>query len=180
MLSLSVDPGFVVRPALRSELPALAAIRRESWWAAYRGVLPQAELRGMDDQRTARRMAPVLGSTRQQILAAVDERGRARGYAWVGPHREGMRGIGGEVYELYLHPDEQGRGVGRRLLVEAIWWLVGRGLHPVVVWVLAANSAQHFYAACGGEPVARGTVTVAGRRLTRLAYAWRETLPLPG
>ncbi|MCA9648778.1 MAG: GNAT family N-acetyltransferase [Myxococcales bacterium] len=172
--------GHVVRPALRSELPALAAIRRESWWATYRDLLPEAELRGMDDRRTAARMASVLGSPLQQLLVAVDGRGVVRGYAWVGPHREGMPGHHGEVYELYLHPAAQGRGLGRQLLVEGIWWLVERGLHPVLVWVLAANPARHFYAACGGERVARGPVKVAGRELQRLAYSWRGGLPLPG
>lgn len=172
-------PAFMVRPALRSELPALATIRRRSWWAAYRGMLPEAELRRMDDRRTARRMAPALRSRLQRLLVAVDERGRVQGYAWVGPHRDGLSGHHGEVFELYLDPDVQGRGAGRQLLVAGIWWLVERGLHPVLVWVLAGNSARHFYAACGGELVAQGLVTVAGRELTRLAYSWREGLPLP-
>lgn len=97
----------------------------------------------------------------------------------MGPHREGYDGHRGEIYELYLHPRAQRQGAGRQLLVMAIWSLVEQGLHPVLVWVLAANPARHFYAACGGVQVGRGPVTVGGRALTRLAFSWQGALPLP-
>ncbi|MCA9707160.1 MAG: GNAT family N-acetyltransferase [Myxococcales bacterium] len=179
MLSLPVAPAHEVRPARATELLELAAVRRLSWWAAYRGVLPEAELRRMDDARTARRMAAALRARAQSLLVVEDRHGRPFGYAWAGPHREGLGGHRGELYELYLHPHAQGQGAGRSLLVAAIWSLVDLGLHPVLVWVLAANPARHFYAACGGVQVGQGPVTVAGRTLTRLAFSWKGALPLP-
>lgn len=142
-------------------------------------MLPEAELRRMDDRRTARRMAMALRAPAQQLLVVEDAYGRPLGYAWVGPHREGYGGHRGEIYELYLHPRAQGQGAGRSLLVAAIWSLVDRGMHPVLVWVLAANPARHFYAACGGVHVGQGPVTVSGRVLTRLAFSWQGALPLP-
>lgn len=180
VLSLGVDSTHGVRPARRSDLPALAAIRRQSWWAAYRGVLPESELRGMNDRRTAQRMARALMTDARSILVVEDGAQGRLGYAWIGPHRERYGGHRGEIYELYLHPRAQGRGAGRQLLVAAIWALVERGLHPVLVWVLAANQAQNFYAACGGERVGQGPVKVAGRMMTRLAFSWRDALPMPG
>lgn len=132
----------------------------------------------MDDRRTAQRMASALGSSRQGILV-VEEGQRRLGYAWLGPHRDGVDGHQGEILELYLHPGAQGRGVGRRLLVSGIWWLVDRGLDPVLVWVLAANRARHFYEACGGVRVGQGPVRIGGITLPRVAYSWRDALPLP-
>lgn len=179
MLALTSLHRLGVRTAHAHELPWLARIRRESWQAAYGGVLPEAELRGMDDGRTAARMARGLASSWQGINVVHDEHDTAIGYAWFGPHRERMSGHRGEIYELYLHPRAQGQGAGRRLLVDTIWSLVGRRLHPVLVWVLAANPARHFYSACGGVPIAQGPVTVAGKTLTRLAFSWADALPLP-
>jgi GNAT superfamily N-acetyltransferase len=179
VLALTTVSSSRVRVARAGDLPALAAVRRESWWKAYRGIVPADELRRMDDRRTAHRMASALGSPLHRILVVEDDDRCPLGYAWIGPHREGLGGHRGEILELYLHPTAQGRGLGRQLLVSSIWWLVDRDLHPVLVWVLAANPARYFYEACGGVRVGQGPVTVGGRTLLRLAYSWSDTLPLP-
>jgi GNAT superfamily N-acetyltransferase len=179
VLALTTDSPVRVRPARSGDLMTLAAVRRESWWAAYRALIPPAELMRLNDGRTAHRMATVLGSSTHRILVVDDDARGPVGYAWLGPHREGVAGHRGEVLELYLHPKAQGRGLGRRLLVDGIWWLVDRRMHPVLVWVLAANPARHFYEACGGVRVGQGPITVGGRVLTRVAYSWRDSLPLP-
>ncbi|MEM7159124.1 MAG: GNAT family N-acetyltransferase [Myxococcota bacterium] len=179
MLGLPTTTHAQIRPATRDDLLALAAIRRRSWQATYEGVVPDAVLRGMNDQRTARTMVRGIRARTEALLVAESPDGTRLGYAWVGPHRDGLPGHHGEIYELYLDPDTQGQGIGRQLLVAAIWALVERGLQPVVVWVLAANPARQFYEACGGEPIARGWVKVGGRQLPRLALSWRGGLPLP-
>ncbi len=133
----------------------------------------------MDDRRTVGRMKKALNGPTASLLVVESQPGTPLGYAWIGPHRERHHGHRGEIYELYLHPRAQGQGAGRQLLVSSIWALVDLGLHPVWVWVLAANPAQHFYAACGGMPMGRGPVQVGGRWLTRMAFSWRGALPLP-
>lgn len=179
MLALATNTPVRVRAARDSDLGPLAVIRRESWWAAYHRIIPHDWLRGMNDRRTAQRMAGVLSSSRDRILVVEDDDHGPLGYAWVGPHRGGVAGHGGEILELYLHPAVQGRGLGRQLLVTGIWWLVDRGMHPVLVWVLAANPARHFYEACGAERVGQGPVTIGDHTLLRVAYSWRDSLPLP-
>jgi GNAT superfamily N-acetyltransferase len=179
VLALSSDSTVRVRAARPGDLMALAAVRRHSWWAAYRGLIPHDELLRLNDGRTVRRMAAVLGSSVQRILLVEDREHGPVGYAWIGPHREGVADHQGEILELYLHPGAQGHGLGRRLLVDGIWWLVDRGMHPVIVWVLAANPARHFYEACGGVRIGQGPVTVGGRTLLRVAYSWQGSLPLP-
>ncbi|WP_266213531.1 GNAT family N-acetyltransferase [Paraliomyxa miuraensis] len=180
MLSLPVaESSTRVRVARLGDLRALAEIRRLSWWDAYRGLVPEAALRRMDDARMVRRMAHALAQRWHVILMVEDEHERPLGYAWIGPHRERVGDHRGEVFELYLHPRAQGRGAGKQLLVTAIWSLVEQGLHPVIVWVLAANPACRFYEACGGVRVAEGPVDVGGRVLTRVAYGWSDAFPLP-
>lgn len=179
VLGLPTNASARIRPATRDDLLALAAIRRRSWQATYRGVVPDAVLDGMSDRRSAHTMVRGTRSPLEAVLLAEGPDGTPLGYAWVGPHREGLPGHGGEIYELYLEPAAQGQGIGRQLLVAAIWALVERGLQPVVVWVLAANPARRFYEACGGEPLVRDTVKIGGRTLRRIALSWRGGLPLP-
>lgn len=112
-------------------------------------------------------------------LLVATQADRPVGYAMGGFQADGRLAFRGEIHELYIHPDHQRRGIGRALLARSIWTLVAHGLNPVMLWVLAQNTARHFYASCGGTLVARSPITVAGRRLPRLAYGWRDALPLP-
>ena len=59
----------------------------------------------------------------------------------------------GELLALYVDPDHWGRGVGRRLIVEARDRLADRGCQSAVVWVLRGNArAERFYRSDGWTP----------------------------
>ena len=181
MLALpTLDAPVRLRPARRGDVDALASVRIASWQHAYRTILPAAELRGMTMAASIAKFERALYRPRfdEHLLVATHD-DRPIGYAMGGIQPDRRLAFRGEIYELYLHPNHQHRGIGRALLARSIWTLVARGLNPVMLWVLARNSARHFYAACGGTLVANSRITVAGRRLPRLAYGWRDALPLP-
>ena len=72
----------------------------------------------------------------------------------------------GELKRLYLRREAQGRGLGRRLMEEALAWLEREGRRPVWIGVWSGNlRAQRFYARYGFEnsastnsPSARGAI----------------------
>src|SRR5918996_606118 len=55
--------------------------------------------------------------------------------------RRGGRGPSGEIYEIYLRPECQGVGFGRRLFRAARDRLGAAGLRRLLVWALADNAA---------------------------------------
>jgi GNAT superfamily N-acetyltransferase len=58
---------------------------------------------------------------------------------------------GAELEDLFVEPDEWRKGIGRRLLEEAVRRAVGAGARRLRV---AANArAQHFYEACGFQVI---------------------------
>jgi GNAT superfamily N-acetyltransferase len=181
MLALATDLGVTVRPAQLDDIPALVRLRRRSWQDAYRGVLPVIEVERATGPASAQRLRRAFeGRLRgQRLLVAERAGGGPLGYAWCGPQPIRTLEHRGEVYELYLDPDAQRRGVGSRLLDAAIWSLIDQGLHPVLVWVLAQNSARYFYEMRGGVVIAKGTIHVGDYVTTRIAYGWSESLPLP-
>lgn len=159
----------------------LARVRLASWRDAYAGIVPDAELQRMDARRSALRMHQAMRSRRGQVLLLVHQPEKPPfGYVWFGPQPDRGLGFAGEIFELYLHPDHQHQGAGRRLLSAALWQLAEMSLWPVLVWSLAENPARHFYEACGGRQVLAGTVEVAGRTLPRVGFGWDDVLPLPG
>jgi GNAT superfamily N-acetyltransferase len=59
----------------------------------------------------------------------------------------------GELLALYVDPGSWGKGIGRRLLVEARARLAGRGFVEAILWVLAGNErAERFYRVDGWRP----------------------------
>jgi ribosomal protein S18 acetylase RimI-like enzyme len=87
-------------------------------------------------------------------LTVAERAGRVAGFTYLGPHDpEEPDSAGpdvGELYAIHLDPAEQGRGVGRALMIDALATLHARGWRRAVLWVLADNThAQDFYARGG-------------------------------
>ena len=99
-----------VRGAKVSDAVAIADTHGEAWRAAYRGIIPGVEL-----EPVWWKSALCKGS-RVALLAFGDQ---IAGYATYGPNRARRLSYDGETYQLYLRPEFQGLGFGRRLFVAA-------------------------------------------------------------
>jgi ribosomal protein S18 acetylase RimI-like enzyme len=96
------------------------------------------------------------------------------GYANYGRNRARSLTYDGEIYELYLRPEFQGLGFGRRLFTAVRRDLAQGEIRGLVVWVLSDNeSAVEFYRALGGRPVARSCEKFGEKTLDLVAYAWQ-------
>jgi ribosomal protein S18 acetylase RimI-like enzyme len=56
---------------------------------------------------------------------------------WVPEDRDGA----GELFGMWVHPSWRGRGVGDRLVAEALAWVQQRDLKALDLWVVGANAA---------------------------------------
>jgi len=80
----------------------------------------------------------------------------------------------GEIYELYMRPEFQGLGFGRRLFTAARRDLAQNALKSRIAWVLSDNEkAVEFYRALGGKAVARSSEKFGTRVLDKVAFNWR-------
>jgi GNAT superfamily N-acetyltransferase len=148
------------RPAVADDAAAIARVHVASWNAAYRGVIADAAL----DELTEERLAP---EWRDEIerpeadgveVAVVEVGGRVAGYTRYGPARDDDldRSTVAEVYGFYLHPEAWGRGAGRALMDHVKADLRGRGFGSACLWVVQVNErAQRFYRALGFAPDGR-------------------------
>ena len=95
------------------------------------------------------------------------------GYANYGRNRARTLHFDGEIYELYLRPEFQGLGFGRRLFNAARRDLVQSGLKSMVIWALSDNEpATEFYRNLGGRMVARSSEKFGPKSLDKVAFAW--------
>ena len=95
------------------------------------------------------------------------------GYANYGRNRARSLHFDGEIYELYLRPEFQGLGFGRRLFTAARRDLAQSGLKSMVIWALSDNeTAVEFYRALGGRMVARSSEQFGAKTLDKVAFSW--------
>src|SRR6266705_5344595 len=160
-----------VRRAKASDAQAIAATHDDAWRGAYQGIIPGPELdklinrRGPDWWESA-----IRKGSRISILVFGEH---VAGYANYGRNRARSLYYDGEVYELYLRPEFQGLGFGRRLFTSARRDLAQSGLKSMVIWALSDNDpATEFYRALGGRMVARSSEKFGPKSLDKVAFAW--------
>ena len=160
-----------IRRAKSSDAAALAATHDEAWRTAYRGIIPGPELDKLINRRgTQWWEGAIRKGSRISILAFGDT---IAGYGNYGRNRARSLPYDGEIYELYLRPEFQGLGFGRKLFSAARRDLVQSGLQSLVIWALSdTEPAVGFYRALGGKAVARSSERFGTRTLDKVAFAW--------
>ncbi|HYZ40526.1 MAG TPA: GNAT family N-acetyltransferase [Stellaceae bacterium] len=167
---------ITIRLARASDARAIAGLDVETWRTTYAGVLATSYLVGLSERRREAGWRSVILREPRDVRVAVDPKGVILGFGSCGPNR-GDRTFAGEVFTLYVAPDWQNQGIGRRLLIALFRRLVAAGRHSAIVWVLRDNPARFFYERLQAQQVSRKSFTVGGMVVEALAYGWRD---LPG
>jgi ribosomal protein S18 acetylase RimI-like enzyme len=187
-----------IRPGLAADAPAITRVRRESWHAAYEGIIAAPVI----DRATATGgNAADPPPYRRTLVAETGEHPAVIGYASFGPERampsapatqpaaddpcvpvvpdggdpltaDGRAGRTGEVYALYVVPAWWSAGAGRALMDSALASLRASGYSRAVLWVLAANTrARRFYDRAGFAPDGASTILTALGDLLEVRYS---------
>jgi ribosomal protein S18 acetylase RimI-like enzyme len=162
-----------IRQARPSDAAAIASTHDEAWRSAYQGVIPGIELDKLINRRGSDWWdSAIRKGSRISTLVFGDT---VAGYANYGRNRARSLHYDGEIYELYLRPEYQGVGFGRRLFSAARRDLVQSGMKSLVVWALSDNDpAVEFYRSLGGRAVARSSERFGTRVLDKVAYGWNS------
>lgn len=167
MKTLSID----IRRADPQDAEAIAAVHDRAWRGAYAGIIPHRALNAMIGRRGPRWWANAI--RRSATVLVLEVGGEVAGYATLGRNRARHLGQGGEIYELYLSPEYQGIGMGRRLFEAARDMLTAHGFRGLVVWALEENApAVSFYLGAGGRDVAEGVEVFGSKALRKIAFVW--------
>jgi len=167
MKTLSID----VRRAEPSDAPEISEVHRAAWAQAYTGLIPHKPLTQMLERRNENwwRKAARGPAT----LLVLDVAGTIAGYATVGLNRAKALPQDGEIYEIYLRPEYQGIGLGRRLFGETRRLLKSLGCNGLVVWCLEdSENATSFFRRHGGHDLAEGMEDFDGAHLRKIGFVW--------
>src|SRR5260370_41729117 len=174
---------LAVRPAIIADVQAIARVDVETWQATYAGVLPDHLLVGLSERQRALVWSRFISRRPGDTIVALQrgvpeisqpEGGRVLGFGSCGPQRDEDIPFAGEVFTLYVDVDEQGRGIGRQILLALFARLVRCGLYSDAIWVLADNPARFFYDRVAGKAVGRRRLTVGRAEVDAIAYGWPD------
>ena len=167
---------ITIRPARPGDARGIAGLDVETWRTTYAGVLSSSYLVGLSVRRRQAGWHSVILREPRDVRVAVDDIGAIVGFGSCGPNRAD-RSFAGEVFTLYVAPDWQNLGIGRRLLIALFRRLVATGRRSAILWVLRNNPSRFFYERMGGQLVSRKALMVGGAAIEATAYGWRD---LPG
>ncbi len=166
-----VETVVTIRGARASDAQEIADVHDASWRDAYRGVIPGRELEKMIARRGPRWWhSAIVDGSRLSVLE-YDE--SIVGYASYGRNRVPSLPYRGEIFELYLAPEFQGVGFGRRLFDAARRDLANHGYGTTLTWALADNErAIGFYTHLGGRVVRRAEERFGSEPRGRVAFGF--------
>jgi ribosomal protein S18 acetylase RimI-like enzyme len=140
--------SIFVRDARLEDAEAAATIHVRTWQSAYRGQIPDDYLDSLDVASRIKSWKEKLSNPRprtKNLVAEVNQ--KIVGFCDLGKSRDddATNDIG-EVLAIYVDADFMGKGVGTKLINEAVQSLKDFGFKSATLWVLESNAkGRHFY-----------------------------------
>jgi GNAT superfamily N-acetyltransferase len=165
----------MIRSASTADAAEISGVQRDSWLAAYEGIIAHEimdRVTAPDDGARVRQVFRTRPWQRMVVAVAQNPTGQSPadqpgivGYASFGPELDvfapwphpvspaGRQGQVGELYALYVHPAWWSTGTGRALMDHVLAKVSSAGFPNVMLWVLERNArARRFYERAGFRP----------------------------
>lgn len=172
---------ITIRPAVLSDMIAVAKVRINSWRVAYKGIVSDEFLQAMSLEKSTQNFTRdfVNEGNPTFYLVAEDDVEGVVGFSTCGINREVDYAYQGEIYGLYLLESYWRKGIGKKLACYSAMWLHDCNLTNFVIRVLRENTATHFYQAIGGKLIDEGNVMIASQQLPIQIYGWDNNAVAP-
>jgi len=141
----------IVRPAVSADAAAIAKVRIETWRAAYRGMLPEDILRGLDQNKATVFFQAAIDDREadNHVLSGFDGN-QLCGFALWNRSAEEPSNVA-ELRAIYVLPSHQGTGLGSALFEHCRIDMRRAGFSAFLVYTLETNApAREFYRRRGG------------------------------
>jgi GNAT superfamily N-acetyltransferase len=158
---------------------ALAEFHNRVWHATYASIAPPEAVAALGIGRRRVQWAARMADPDPPSAVLIAESGdRLAGICAVSPAMPGRFAGALEADHLYVDPDLQGQGLGRRLLQWAQSHAASCGLEGVVLCAVRQNAAAiAFYTACGGEVAGMQTDKGPLWKSENVVFHWPRSQP---
>ncbi|RSL33142.1 GNAT family N-acetyltransferase [Salibacterium salarium] len=135
-----------IRQANKKDISAIAQLHVEGWQRTYKNIFPAEVLDNLNVEERADQWEAILSASNTVTEVVTSDKGGILGVVSGGPLQDSsIHGYDGELYAIYLAPDIQGQGLGKRLFISMAQHLYKNGFQRMMVWLAYKNSARYFY-----------------------------------
>jgi GNAT superfamily N-acetyltransferase len=155
----------MIRSASTADAAQISGVQRDSWLAAYQGIIAHEIIDRVTVPDGGARVRQVFRTRPWQRMVVAADGQEIVGYASFGPELDvfapwphpmspaGRQGEVAELYALYVHPEWWSTGTGRSLMDHVLAKVSRAGFPNVMLWVLERNArARRFYERAGFRP----------------------------
>ena len=167
------EPALLIRDAVDGDADAMGRLHVRAWQTAYRGVMPDAYLDGLQADERISMWRGRISRTDLPPLLAAQVAGEVVGFAVIGEEQSPVSSNKrGQLHAINLDPTQWGKGIGRSLLGRATEALRATGYREAVLWVVPENErARGLYESEGwSADGASQTEDVLGVTVSEIRY----------
>jgi GNAT superfamily N-acetyltransferase len=165
------DRSITIRAARADDLAAIGAIVAASWRHTFAGLLPSEVLLSITPEAQRMRHERSFGrkGVRYRVACVADT---VVGFASRGPGRDPELSGDHELYAIYLMPDHERRGIGKRLFEASKADAAADVCNTMYLTALSLNPNLAFYDRLGGERFAAKPLTLGARTYAQVGFRW--------
>lgn len=164
-----------IRKATLEDTEGIVRVHIDTLKRTHIGILTEEFLNNLNYEWSSPRFTETLSNPKRAVslYVAENEEKQIIGFIWGGPERRGDEFYKGEIYAIYVLPEYQGVGIGKRLVKCLVLDLISHGINSMLVMVFADNlPSRHFYEKIGGQIVSEGVVNIMGIEYRDVVYGW--------
>lgn len=143
----------LIRTGNPGDTPGIARVHVDTWKYSYRGLINKEFLERISYEKAVQAWEKTFAQKNPEsfIFVASDPVKGIVGFISGGLPRDKAFNYQGEIYAIYVLPYWQGRGIGGRLLSQALKYFRERGKNSFYLWTLASSKSRRFYETCNGK-----------------------------
>jgi GNAT superfamily N-acetyltransferase len=161
-----------------ADVMGIATVHVKTWQATYKGLIPDSFLDNMSIKRSAENYKKTLSKKDKnlsEILLVAKSDGEVLGFAGGGKNRDKEFPIDGELFAIYLLPETQKLGLGKKLFTYFVKEIKKRNYKSLILWVLTKNPSRGFYEKVGGKVYKERDVQLTKDiTLKEISYIWKD------
>ena len=168
-----IEAGIDIRPAVREDLPRVAAVHVESWRRSFSGIAPETFLREMSVEKRLKAYSERGKCDWYEMLVAEHPVDGIVGFVDFGTSKL-SENFESQIYSFYFLPENQRKGLGERMFKRCAALIEKRGRRSLCLDALEVSPYRAFYDKMGGSVVGRDGHKLGEEYFDTVVYGWED------